>query len=485
MDVGWADVNNIVIVDPDHTEAGLKTFERLFKEHKIGPGKLVYTFDPSSVDGVQKPADLAYMFQYERFANVLHANHFFRNGDDLVAYFDQNELTNNEKEWNKTVYLIEGGSDVQQDARTVLHAKRAFEITSTDTHEINFEDNPTKETAALLKCLEDHRDKKVDDVDENIVIRLIDPAKTGWVITDSNSFSLPDPVLSEIDDTADPPHSEEQLQKQPQMELQKQVVVVKQSPQLQTYQDDSESEVKADTESEPEVRKLEPVQPSPQIDPDAEIVDEEPSSAIVADEPSPDIESETKSDSKQQLQMQPPSPTNAQHQAKVDLLNRGVKKQSTTQLLTHQDEKSQNYIIDVADADVETDITDTAVAPNPMLKYGIIIFIILAVLLVCINFFVPKPKDLVETMTDAAASFTEPEVPEELPEADNSVLILTLSIVGGGLLGVAALIGGCYWAFVSGRLERYLPTLSEKARLAKEFFAKRKRDSDSGGAAAW
>eukprot|EP01083_Nonionella_stella_P016218 45367_1 len=276
MDVGWADVNNIVIVDPDHTEAGLKTFERLFKEHKIGPGKLVYTFDPSSVDGVQKPADLAYMFQYERFANVLHANHFFRNGDDLVAYFDQNELTNNEKEWNKTVYLIEGGSDVQQDARTVLHAKRAFEITSTDTHEINFEDNPTKETAALLKCLEDHRDKKVDDVDENIVIRLIDPAKTGWVITDSNSFSLPDPVLSEIEVTPDPPRSKEEHQMQP---LEK-FVVVKQYPQLQTYQDepepeaavthippkpepaaDSESEVKADTESE-SVRNPEPEQRS-------------------------------------------------------------------------------------------------------------------------------------------------------------------------------------------------------------------------------
>eukprot|EP01083_Nonionella_stella_P016214 45360_1 len=207
------------------------------------------------------------------------------------------------------------------------------------------------------------------------------------------------------------------------MELQKQVVVVKQSPQLQTYQDDSESEVKADTESEP--------------------------------------------DPNEQLQKQ----LNLQLPKRVALL------QQPPQL--HQ----ADVIIDVAD--VDTDITDKAVAPNPMLKYGIIIFIILAVLLVCINFFVPKPKDLVETMTDAAASFTEPEVPEELPEADNSVLILTLSIVGGGLLGVAALIGGCYWAFVSGRLERYLPTLSEKARLAKEFFAKRKRDSDSGGAAAW
>eukprot|EP01083_Nonionella_stella_P016216 45362_1 len=207
MDVGWADVNNIVIVDPDHTEAGLKTFERLFKEHKIGPGKLVYTFDPSSVDGVQKPADLAYMFQYERFANVLHANHFFRNGDDLVAYFDQNELTNNEKEWNKTVYLIEGGSDVQQDARTVLHAKRAFEITSTDTHEIDFDDKPTEETKALLKCLEKHRDGKGDD-HEKFEIHLIDPAGNGkWIDKKFSSFSLPAPVVPEIV-TADPPEPE-------------------------------------------------------------------------------------------------------------------------------------------------------------------------------------------------------------------------------------------------------------------------------------
>eukprot|EP01083_Nonionella_stella_P258368 883200_1 len=293
MDVAWADVNNIVLVDSDHTADGLETFGRLLRPNKIASGQQFHIFDPIlSVDGVPKTVNLKDMFKYTPFAKCLHTNGFFRDGDDLVAYFDQNELTNNEKEWNKTVYLIEGGSDVQQDARTVLHAKRAFEITSTDTHEINFEDNPTKETAALLKCLEDHRDKKVDDVDENIVIRLIDPAKTGWVITDSNSFSLPDPVLSEIevtpdpprskeehqmqplekfvvvkqypqlqtyqdDDTADPPDSEEQLQKQPQMELQKQVVVVKQSPQRQTYQDDSESEVKVDTDSEPEVRKPE------------------------------------------------------------------------------------------------------------------------------------------------------------------------------------------------------------------------------------
>eukprot|EP01083_Nonionella_stella_P236196 829800_1 len=133
MDIAWADLHDIVLVDSKDTEgssstsqAGLETFDKLLnKMTKIDHEPSVLTFDPfSSVDGKARKTNLEGMFKFTPFAKLLHENNIFRSEADVRLYFDENPRVPDV--WTKSVRILGSGDPVA--SKDVLHSQGVFDV---------------------------------------------------------------------------------------------------------------------------------------------------------------------------------------------------------------------------------------------------------------------------------------------------------------------------------------------------------------------